>query len=168
MRTLTIILTTFLLSAPLTPAAADHGQGHAHGKSMVQCPSCKSGCELHVDKGRETKSCWEIEFKPICIPRVTFPWQYKRCACGSGKSDGKCCGHAPLNGARVKTVRKLKKVEYECAKCKYTWKPICPGCDKSGKGPHKGSADHPAAHGEVPTPATANGRPNLPFIRIIQ
>lgn len=82
------------------------------GESEVCCPQCHYVCKFSVEKEKVKKYCWQTECKPICIPKVTFPWQ-------------NCC--AP-KCARVKHVSVLKKHEYECEKCKYKFTPECLGC----------------------------------------
>jgi hypothetical protein len=78
-------------------------------------------CDFSVVKDKETKHCYSTECKPICIPRVTFPWQK-----GCGHAKGKACGdECSFNGcARVKVVRVLMKEEYECSRCKCVWTPV--------------------------------------------
>ena len=127
------------------PAAAVH-----KGKCCVTCPKCKYCCELNVEEVKEQKHCWKIECEEICVPRIVFPWQNRHLGCcktGScatsrsctgeccgrtccGSAGGKCC-KTNHNGARVKTVRKLVKHDYECPACEYSWTPkkVCArGC----------------------------------------
>ncbi len=93
------------------------------------CPKCDNCCTLSVDKVDVDKHCWEIECKQICIPRIVFPWQ---------KPD--CCGRCVDNGARVKTIKVLKKHSYTCPECEYTWTPRNVGCCGScGRGKSCGS-----------------------------
>lgn len=80
-----------------------------------RCPHCKAYCKFELEDAKEKKSCWCIERKAICIPKITFPWQ---------KSCEPKCG-------RVKWVNRLKEVEYECEHCKCKWTAVevpCPGC----------------------------------------
>lgn len=85
------------------------------------CPEC--GCKTCVATPETTKvkkHCWEVECKDICIPRFRWPWE-------------SCCEPAC---ARVKTVKVLKKKEYECEKCGYKWtvQSVCEPCqDHSDK-----------------------------------
>jgi hypothetical protein len=84
--------------------------------------SCCPQCQLEVDKSKIKEYCYDVQCKTICIPRITFPWQ-KGCENGC---DAPCsCCPIPPNGAKIKTVRVLKKFEYECEKCKYKWTPEC-------------------------------------------
>jgi hypothetical protein len=80
--------------------------GHArHGRHC--CPDC--GHKLCVPQAvtlKTKKHCFEVECKDICIPAVKGP-----CA--------PCC-EAPRCG-RVRTVKVLKKVEFECEHCGYKW-----------------------------------------------
>lgn len=71
------------------------------------CPDC--GCKVCVPSTEivaEKKSCWAVECKDICIPAPKWPWQ-------------DCC--APAKCAKVKTVKVLKRVDYECEKCGCKW-----------------------------------------------
>jgi hypothetical protein len=99
MRPLNVLVCTSLILAALVVNAGDSCQ-------EVRCPSCDHVCKLSVEKTQQKKHCWEVECQPICIPRVTFPWQ-------------KCCRTPKC--AKLKYVRSLKKVEYECSVCKYEW-----------------------------------------------
>jgi hypothetical protein len=94
----------------------------------VRCPSCHHVCKLQREEGKEKKSCWTVECKPICIPRITFPWQETYCSAGCGHKG--CCGAGcsccakPQNGAKLRYVNVLVKHEYECANCKYKFTPV--------------------------------------------
>ncbi len=121
-----------------SPADAIHGGK----KCRVTCPRCQTCCQLNVEEVKESKHCWKVECEEICVPRIVFPWQnlHRGCCrtgscagasgctgqcCGRGccgSAGGKCCKTAH-NGARVKTVRKLKKHSYECPACEYEWTP---------------------------------------------
>ena len=100
------------------------------------CPKCKTPCVLKIEEGTEEKHCWKIEEKVVCIPRVTFSWQWpfqkKKCKtqCDAGCSKP-CC--APPKLARSRTVLRLVKHEYECPTCKYVWEPKeCTPCTSAG------------------------------------
>lgn len=104
----------------------DDKAGHAgmpsHCCRFVKCPQCCHDCVFSAEKAKETKSCYDVECKPICIPKVTFPWQKGCCCCDKdGDKDGCCAVH---NGAKKRSVRVLKKYEYECPHCKYQWTPV--------------------------------------------
>ena len=109
----------FMVAAALswTPQLqAGHGCAGSDGCGChVECPQCHHYCKLSVDKEKVKNYCWEVECKPICVPRVHFPWE---CGC-------------PPKCAKVIHVNVLKKKEYECEACKYTWTPVpeeCPTC----------------------------------------
>ncbi|MGI9472508.1 MAG: hypothetical protein ACR2NZ_13285 [Rubripirellula sp.] len=96
------------------------------------CPACDHVCHLDTELVDEDISCFEVESKVICIPRVVFPWQRKKChSCDS--CDGRGCTNCVNNGARTRRICVLKTDKYQCPKCKYTWtaKPTgcCDGCD---------------------------------------
>src|SRR5689334_18640953 len=77
------------------------------------CPEC--GCATCVPvlgPVKETKTAYRCECKVICIPSFKNPF-------------APCCEPPPPG--KPKTVRVIKKVEYECEKCGYTWKVTCCG-----------------------------------------
>ena len=95
-------------------------------RPRIQCGKCNGTCYLKVEQSTKEKSCFKVEAKQICIPRVRFPWQTKdkcnRCdACDSGQCCSTQCG-------RVKTILVLKKHKYECPACKYSWEIAGGGC----------------------------------------
>ena len=113
------------------------------GRRSVVCPKCRTCCEFNVECGKEEKSCWLVECEQICVPRVVFPWQTRKARCRSQAGCCSACSHGcgtctcVNNGARVRTVKKLKKHKYECPKCEYEWTPrtICGGgCYAGGAG----------------------------------
>ena len=122
-----ILAVAFLLSA-LTPVTAMGAP--CDGGS--DCQTCCPNCQLKISLEDVKKHCYEVECKTVCIPRVNFPWQVSKCK--TGCCDGCCtCCPEPCKGAKVKTVRVLKKYEYECKRCKYKWTPQCCGCDQGGR-----------------------------------
>ena len=128
-----LTIASILMLATLVRAGdnEDGKPGHAgksgHGCRTVKCPQCCHDCVFSAEKSKKTDSCYEVECKPICIPRVVFPWQKGCCSCGKdGGKDGCCAVH---NGAKKRSVRVLKKYEYECSHCKYQWTPVS---DKDG------------------------------------
>ena len=85
----------------------------------TKCPSCD--CALEAKMVDVEKSCFEVETKTICIPKVVFPWQRKK-ACGSCDScDGQGCNTCINNGATTRCIRVIKKKKYTCPECKYSW-----------------------------------------------
>lgn len=129
-----IVAAVAMLAVAATAYAGDDSDcksGHlgpkTHCGRFVHCPHCNHTCSLSIGKDKETKHCFDVECKPICIPRVTFPWQRSACCDQGGKGSCGDCGKSGCggghNGAKTKSVRVLKKYEYECPKCKYTWTP---------------------------------------------
>ncbi|MEM6469942.1 MAG: hypothetical protein AAF802_10345 [Planctomycetota bacterium] len=105
-----------------TAFAGDGGKLSQTGLSC-RCPICDHHCELTVDETEEKRTCYEIETKIICIPRVVFPWQKKKHACSSCSScDGAGCTSCVHNGAKLRRVCVAKPKEYKCPACKFTWK----------------------------------------------
>ena len=77
------------------------------------CPDC--GCKVCVPSTevvKEKKHCWTVDCKDICIPKAKWPWDT-------------CC---EPQCAKVKTVKVLKRVEYECEKCGCKWDVLSTGC----------------------------------------
>jgi len=118
MRTRLFGLATLLITLTASwPPAVETAQagcplgeiGHGHGCHAAECPRCH--CKISIEQVKEKKTSFDVTCKPICIPRITLPWQ-------------KCC--AP-KCARIKYVHVVKKVTYECKKCKYKFEPVC--CD---------------------------------------
>jgi hypothetical protein len=107
--------------AGTTVLAGDNGddgkhEGHGKGGHRAFCPHCGDACYPTVTKGKETKSCWNVDNVPICIPKVRFPWEKSCCDKGCGKD-----GCVPPKCGRTKHVNVLMKHEYECSKCEYSW-----------------------------------------------
>jgi len=131
MRTISYQLAATLLIATLCVWQYSIDQtANATSCDSASCDTCCPNCKLKIDEKRFTKHCYDVECKTICIPRATFPWQ-KGCKNGCDAQCSYC--PTPLNGAKTKTVRVLKKFEYECQRCQYKWTPGCGngdcGCD---------------------------------------
>lgn len=117
------------------------------------CPSCgEKACRLEVKTESVKKHCYKVECKEICIPKIKFCWPWQRggkAGCGDGNcTDAGCTGDCTaasctdsgcIDGncsscrdtarcGKVKTVKVLKKVDYECKKCGYEWKIYDVGC----------------------------------------
>lgn len=71
--------------------------GHKRCAEKACCPK--------AEIQKEEKSCWKVEGKEVCIPRVRFPWS---------KCPTPRCG-------KVRTVHVLKNEKYEVEKCSYKW-----------------------------------------------
>jgi len=97
-----------------------------------RCPACDHVCNLDAKQVDEAKTCFEVESKVICIPRVVFPWQKKSSCNSCDACDGRGCSTCSHNGARTRRVCVLKSDKYTCPKCEYTWtaekKPCATGC----------------------------------------
>ena len=97
------------------------------------CPQCH--CEVTKEEGKVKKHCYEVECKQICIPKVRIPWHLLGQAfsngskCDTGDCDAGDCSQKPCG--EVRTIRVLKKKEYECKVCKCKWTAVCNegGCD---------------------------------------
>lgn len=84
------------------------------------CPQCDNKvCVPVPETVKEKKHCWTVECKDICIPHVKWPWQ-------------SCCD--PPKCGKVRTVKVLKKIEYECESCGYKWDIKTVGCSCQGAG----------------------------------
>jgi len=126
MRTILCQLAAALLIAAFT-------LWHCSGDQPVQAATCDSTshgsccphCLLTIDKKKIKKHCYDVQCKKICIPRISFPWQK---GCENGCDLPCSCCPTPPNGAKTRTVRVLKKFEYECERCQYKWTPVCASC----------------------------------------
>ncbi|HEX5105394.1 MAG TPA: hypothetical protein VFV87_16360 [Pirellulaceae bacterium] len=113
MRSTAIVLIVLLAAGSLAVTASAGGiiQGH-------NCPHCghHQPCPAVPVTIKEKKHCWQVECKNFCIPPIKWPWDH---CCEPG------CG-------KVKTVKVLKKIEYECARCGYEWEApsVCCECGK--------------------------------------
>ncbi len=97
-----------LVAIPLAVAAASPIQGRC-------CPTCGHAvCCPQPELVKEQRYCWRVECKTICVPAIRWPWQH-------------CC--EPPACGRIKTVKVLKKVEYECQRCGYKWAAGSVVCD---------------------------------------
>lgn len=119
------------MTAPSQAGLRDHVLGDQTG-CCQRCPACDYCCELKAEEVEEEKTCFEVESKEICIPRVVFPWQKKACRACDGCA-GLGCTNCVHNGAKVRRICVLKTDKYKCPKCKYTWTPkkkdVAGGCD---------------------------------------
>ena len=112
MKTIYLAIAMALLMMPI---ATNHAASPIANCGCTSTSACGTKACSKV-KCEKTKSCYNVGCKDICIPKVTFPWQ-------------KCC--TPQCG-KVISVRELKKVEYKCPSCEYTWKVVSTGCGECG------------------------------------
>jgi len=119
------VLLTLCLTAA-APARAEHPRARQPGdQRCLACPKCSHKvCVPKAYVGKEEKSCFYVEYKEVCIPAITFPWEER-----GGRSHASECGTrlwCPMpRCGRVKVVKTLRKHEYKCPKCDYKWKPQC-------------------------------------------
>lgn len=109
----TFLLTLFLMLAVALAAAMTASAG-----GIIQgrhCPHCghHQPCPAVPVTIKEKKHCWQVVCENICIPAIRWPWE-------------DCC--TPPRCGKVKTIKVLKKIEYECEKCGYEWQApdVCP------------------------------------------
>jgi hypothetical protein len=144
-------------SAVLAADGPKRRSDSGHG-CIVRCPNCCHECVFSANKEKVTKSCYDVVCKDICIPRIVFPWQKGCCSCAKGGKDGDgkdgCC--AIHNGAKTKSVRVLKKYEYECARCKYKWTPVPKYSGE--KKPFDTRQEEAPESGAVPSPPPVDAR----------
>ena len=110
------------------------GMIHRHcgcAKKRV-CPKCH--CEVTIEEEKVKKHCYEVEHEQVCIPKVRIPWHrftLHKCHCKGKCTCGKRC-HQPCLDLpccfKVRTIRVLKKEEYECKVCKCKFTPVCVDC----------------------------------------
>ena len=97
-------------------------------RSKTTCPQCnecfcppEEYCELEVSTEMEERTCFELDYKTICIPKIVPPWKNRGCC--------------PPQCAKTRSVKILKTKTYECPVCKYEWqvrKPELPVVPESG------------------------------------
>ena len=122
-----------LVLAALTSVRAGERQKSSHRACHVKCPNCEHVCNVTISLEKVKHHCYMVECKKICIPPITFPWQI---GCDTGcNCPNKGCPESAKD-AKIKTVRVLKKFEFECERCKYKWTPACDkcGCESCGAG----------------------------------
>lgn len=136
---LTLALAAFSTQMAITSiAVAGCGCEKATGCSNHCCEPCMLVCSAETKMVKVKKHGWEVECEHVCIPKVHCPL-FKLFGCGSACSAGSngCqnCGEAGCNGqccsnggcnpqgscGRIRTVRKLKKEEFEVEKCVVEW-----------------------------------------------
>ncbi len=127
-------------------AAAANGHRAHNGPCGTNCPRCHKYCQLEIVPTTVEKSCWEIECEEICIPAIRFPWE-------------KCC--EPKCGTVI-TVKKLKKVTYECPSCECVWTPVCNTCGNCCGAPAPGEIAPPPLGAPVPPVPLQNDGPPVP------
>jgi len=126
----------------------------------LRCPACDHVCKLDAEQVEESKVCFDVETKVVCIPRVVFPWQKKKCkSCSS--CDGNGCSHCVNNGARTRKVCVLKPSSYKCPACKYTWSAEKRDGCSGGCAAGQCACDAPPAE-PTPEPIPANPTPANP------
>ena len=99
----TFILFIIVALSFLTPGAPAENLG-VHQE--CDCPA--ACCERHIEIVKETKYCWEVGHKQVCIPPVCCPW----------------LEWLPLGKGGVRTVNVLEKHEWECEKPVSKWVPV--------------------------------------------
>ncbi|MGB7328140.1 MAG: hypothetical protein WBD31_24910 [Rubripirellula sp.] len=116
------VLAVIALVATPSPASAGLPMGLLDQTGCTKrCPACDHVCKFDAKEVDVEKSCFDVESKVICIPRVVFPWQ-KKDKCGSCNScDGTGCSSCINNGARTRRVCVLKTKKYKCPECEYSW-----------------------------------------------
>ena len=98
------IQASLLLVAVLCLLNAQHASALG-GKLLDQtgcacCPVCDHVCKLEAEKVEVEKTCYNVEAKVICIPRVVFPWQKARKSACAACDCANRSGRRPRCGAR--------------------------------------------------------------------
>lgn len=127
------------------------------------CSRCgEKVCVTFVSPATETRSCWDVECEEVCIPAVRCPWH----ACPTADCD--ICSAAPLpRYGKVRRVRKLKPVEYECDTCRYEHRIVC-RCPNCGPVPHAECACVPLAATSAEQNTRTDEPPMLPSEQALQ
>jgi hypothetical protein len=109
---------------PVARAAPAAGPDAAAACAGVHCHHCGKVCRLTIDTEDVTRTCFEVECQPICIPPVTFPWQASPCGHGT-------CAGSPWPAdkcARIRYVRVPMQREYKAGErcvCKWDVQDAC-------------------------------------------
>ena len=134
-----------------TPAMGCHCRacrGKRHKRNCRKCPKCnQDSCYPTCEKKKVKKTCFEVDQKVVCIPRVTFPWQkcFKGCA-------------------KTRTVNVLGVKEYECDECKFTWKLCQPDLPPSVEpGPELPDFEGKPEPKPAPSNNGSSSRQSIPF-----
>ncbi|MCD0460252.1 hypothetical protein [Roseiconus lacunae] len=151
----TMVAVAFALLLGAQPVA-EAGDFFDQTGASCNCPVCDHVCELKAEKVDEEKTCFKVESKVICIPRVVFPWQKsKRSACASCDAcDGQGCTSCVHNGARLRRICVVKTEKYKCPSCEYTWTPV-----ERGNCGGAGCASIPSGMIEAPLPPSPEPTP---------
>ena len=107
------LLALVLLCVALAGAGGLSSAAAGPFKAGHCCPECHAICVPTPEQQTEKKHCWQVECRAVCIPAIKWPWQ-------------PCC-EEPKCG-KVRTVKVLKKVEYQCEHCGYKWEVRSAGC----------------------------------------
>lgn len=125
----------------------------------VCCPECdgcfnEAQCTLKIESVEEEKTCFEVDYKTICIPKVCPPWKQnnRRVFCGDNGCDGTCGGTCDGAGcdsrgcrgcdgggcasccvpsspcAEARSVKILVTKKYKCPACKCKWEAVSADC----------------------------------------
>ena len=126
-RIYSMVLAIAMIATYATHANTANAQINICGRCKM-CPNCD--CSREAKMVDVEKSCFEVETKTICIPRVVFPWQRKKAGESCDSCDGNGCNSCVNNGAKMRCIRVIKKKKYTCPECKYSWTPNTTGaCD---------------------------------------
>ena len=106
MKTTCVLLTIAVFCFPAVAAVADDLTVEAECGCVSEC------CQQHVEIIKETKYCWEVEQRQVCIPTACCPW----------------LEWLPFGKGSIRTVNVLEKHEWECEKPVYKWVPVIEHC----------------------------------------
>lgn len=121
---------------PLISAHSAAADGGGCEKPVGCCQNCCEPCMLvccpETKIVKEKKHAWDLECEHVCIPKVHCPLfnlfgccsKLSTCCqnCGDSACSGNCCSGQQGSCGKIRTVRKLKKVEFEVEKCVVEWK----------------------------------------------
>ena len=84
------------------------------GGGEICCPRCTNKvCAPTPTNLKDKKTNYHCDCKEVCIPGIKGPF-------------APCC--EPPKCGRVRTVTVLKKTEYDCDRCGYSWKVTTAAC----------------------------------------
>ena len=116
----------------MCPALTFAGSGWFHWFGWHKHEQSCATCRARIETEKVEKTCFEVECKQKCIPKITFPWQKRHSGCDECDAGcDNCEGCAPGCG-RVITVNTLKKRKYECEQPVCKWEIEAGCCDRCG------------------------------------
>ncbi len=138
MLKLAILSSTGVLCAVVMPGGTAFAQGDSifRRNSCSRCSQCdEERCELCVVKAMETRYCYDVDHKTICVPKVKLPWQ-------------NCCEQPTAETKQIKVLNH-KHIKNPICICK--WKVVAPEPPQfEDANIYSGESDHVVPYENLP------------------